>query len=244
MARLSECSPRVIEGFGDGLKAPLGAAPHLQSAAQEVASRLYNEFVESVVLARAYVTLPLNQLPQADRAFAQKLAAGAGQGTLADDTLILSLMGTAGVDAKWADRRLSEGHLAIPLVSAPFVASIPMVARLMKDMGIGLEWLDTRNTEVVVKKLGNVAGVFYVQDARTSVDDQGRRIVPAKAFVDGHGVRTVFGLGGCYMNGAFLAIIVFTRESIPRPQVESLLPLVSTVKAATTGLVISKRYFG
>jgi hypothetical protein len=183
-------------------------------------------------------------LPAADQTFVAALAgSGGAAAALKGDTPVLSLLGTRGSEPDWDDRGKSKGHLGIPLVASSFVEGIPMVSRLMHDMGIGLEWLDTNDTKIVVKSLGRVAGVFYVRDAATGVDDQGRMIVPAQDFVRAHGIKTVFGLGGSYLNGTFMILILFTRERLERDEVEKFMPLVSTIKSVTMSLVMRDAIF-
>lgn len=222
------------------VQAALRDSETLQGAAQRCAGAIYEGREESLALVRVYATVPFGQLPPADRAFAAALAPpGRDAPPLAEDTPVLSLLGTCGGAAGWNDRRDSKGHLGIPLVASGFVEAIPMVAQLMHDMGLGLGWLDTRDTQLVVKTLGRVAGVFYVREAAERVDERGRKIVPAQDFVREHGVRTVFGLGGSYLNGTCLILILFTREIMEREEVERFLPLVSSIKSLTVGLVMS-----
>ena len=132
-------------------------------------------------------------------------------------------MGTRGRDPRWNSRHTSRGHLGIPLVSMEFVEAIPMIARLLKELGATLEGREDMDTTIVTSSLGRVAGAFYVEDAETDVDQQGRRVIAARDFVREHGVRTVFGFGGAYpVAKTFLAVVVFTRETIERRQVGAL----------------------
>ena len=138
---------------------------------------------------------------------------------------------------------MSNDPLVIPLVTANFVESIPMVARLMTDMGIGTDWFDKLEPDILVKNLGRAAGVFYVRDAKTWLDGRNRKIVSAQDFVTAHDIKTVFGLGGSYLNGSFVIMIMFTRETIEQSQAEAFMPLVSTFKTATLSLVMDGAIF-
>ncbi len=128
-------------------------------------------------------------------------------------------------------------------MTANFVESIPMVARLMTDMGIGTDWFDKLEPDILVKNLGRAAGVFYVRDAKTWLDGQNRQIVSGQDFVTAHDIKTVFGLGGSYLNGSFVTMIMFTRETIEQSQAEAFMPLVSTFKTATLSLVMDGAIF-
>lgn len=244
MPSLNASSPFDVKNFSDRLQLELDDSGHLQEAAQKCARLLYEEFRESVVLARVFVTLPFRDLTPPVKAFVTGLAeARELLPQLHDDTQVLSLMGTCGAEARWDDRLQSGGHLGIPLLSESFIESIPMVARMMSDMGIGSDWFDKMEPDILVKSLGRAAGVFYVRDAKTWLDRQNRKIVSAQDFVEAHDVRTVFGLGGSYLNGSFVTVIIFTRETLEQSQIESFMSLVNTFKGATIGLVMGGAIF-
>jgi hypothetical protein len=212
--------------------------------AQTCARLLYEEFTESLVLARVFVTLPFSALPERDKAFVTALAEAKNLAPLlGEKTQVLSLLGTHGAEARWNDRYQSQDHLGIPLLTAEFVESIPMVARLMSDMGIGSDWFDKFEPDILVKNLGRAAGVFYVRDAKMRLDARNRKIVSAQDFVAAHDIHTVFGLGGSYLNGSFVTIILFTRETIEQSQAEAFMLLVNTFKTATLSFVMDGAIF-
>ncbi len=239
MSSLSDSSTADVKNFGDRLQLELNVCGHLQEAAQKCARLLYEEFRESIVLARVFVTLPFQDLSPPVKTFVNGLAGAKGLlPLLRDDTQVLSLMGTCGAEAEWNERLKSKGHLGIPLLSASFVESIPMVARMMSDMGIGSDWFDKLEPDILVRSLGRAAGVFYVRDAKTWLDGRNRKIVSAQDFVTAHDIKTVFGLGGSYLNGSFVTMIMFTRETIEQSQAEAFMRLVSSFNTATLSLVM------
>jgi hypothetical protein len=104
--------------------------------------------------------------------------------------------------------------------------------------------MEELDTAIVTSSLGRVAGAFYVEDAVTGLDQQGRAVIAAQDFVSEYGVRTVFGFGGAYaVARAFLAAVVFTRETIERRQVERFMRLANSFKAATMRAVRESRFF-
>jgi hypothetical protein len=244
MARFNNYTTGEVSFLQERLFYKLEGCASLQEAAQKCASFIYEEEKDSLALIRFYATVPFKQLPASDKSFALNLAlANRVADLLEEDTLVLSLLGTRGDMADWNDRHKSKNHLGIPLVASSFVEAIPMVSQLMKDMGIGLNWLDTKDTGIVVKTLGRIAGVFYVREAATSVDEQGRKIVPAQDFVSANGIQTVFGLGGSYLNSTCVILILFTRELMERSQVERFLPIVNTIKTVTMSQVMRDQIF-
>jgi len=153
-------------------------------------------------------------------------------------------MGTRGLEPEWNDRTASRAHVGIPLASAEFVDAIPMISRLLSELGIAIGGMDGGGAQIVRSKVGNLSGMFYVSDARTETDDQGRLILSAQDFVEEHGVRTVFGFGGAYMlERSYCAVILFARETIEADHAHELAPLSSALKAATMRLVDQGRFF-
>jgi hypothetical protein len=228
----------------NSIEATARSGATLQSVAQACAEDVYKRYRDSLVLFRIYATVTYSETPQRVQQFARGIADAQGvTAMLQPGSIVLSLLGTAGLEPNWNDRLRSQGHLGIPLVNAGFVENLPMVASLMKDMGFGLEWLDRQDSSIVVKEVGRMARVFFVPDARTTVDAQGRKVVPASDFVDANGVRTVFGLGGAYLDGTFLAMIFFTREVLEKQHAESFLPAINMIKVGTMDTVLGHKIF-
>lgn len=243
---IDEIGYDALERMWSTLKPAVVTAGALQPAAQFLASALYESFVDTVALVRVFATVELAQLPPLDRSFVESFASARGAPQrLAENTPVLSLMGTRGVEPAWNDRAQSAGHLGVPLVSSTFVEEIPMIARLLGEIGFQPHWSAIGHRPgMVMKTLANVNGVFFVDDARSAVDDLGRRIIPAADFVDQYRVRSVFGVGGSYLSGTtFVTAIVFTNRSLLRSQALSFVPLIGFFKAATTRLVNRAAFF-
>ncbi len=187
----------------------------VEQAAQELSQTLYREFRESVVLARTYLTVPFGGLPASNQKFVRELAATVDSSLLKDTTPVLTLAGTAGTQADWNDRRKSVGHVGIPLLSAAFVESIPMVARLMNEMGLGMSWIEDGDTSLLEKVL--MSRMFYVPNASDAKDTKGRKVIPAQDFVKANNVKTVFGVGGSFIGSKTLVVlIIFANETVPK----------------------------
>jgi hypothetical protein len=211
----------------------ISGATSLESAAQVYARMVYEALHSSIVLLRVFATVPARDLPAPNRAFVARLAESAGH-QLHDDTLVLSLLGTMGLEAEWCDRRRSTSHIGIPLVSREFVTQIPMISRLLQQLGIELDWFDRRDTAIVGRTFGLQSGVFYVEDAAEAVDLQGRNIITAQEFVTNYGVRTVYGVGGGYVGTpVYTTIITFCREHVGRAQAEDFRTHIDRFKAET-----------
>jgi hypothetical protein len=216
----------------------------LEQAAQRFVEELYSDFGSSV-LVRLYTTIPYEKLPLSRKTFVDQIARLSGiSEQIRADTQVLCLMGTKGRRAEWTDRRHSKGHLAIPLVSGKFVQSIPMVTRLLNEFGIGTEWLDRPDkTSIITRSMGKVATVFYVPDATTFRDHANRLVIPAQDFVSQNSVRTVFGVGGAYVNGYICTVLWFVSETLDRAVVDRFMPVINFFKHATTQAVMNGRLF-
>jgi hypothetical protein len=218
---------------------------NLEQAAGDILDIVMEQLGDSIVLTRLFATVAYGQLPSENRQFVQRLTAGKMVADLInDETPILSLIASRGVKPAWNDRRQSVGHIGIPLVSADFVESIPMIARLLTEVGFEMDWLEADSAGIDVDTLSKMSGVFYVRDAQSAVDQRGRKIISAQDFVRETNVQTVFGLaGGFAIDGTFLALLFFCNETIEKAQAAQFLPLISKIKAATVTLVSKRAFF-
>jgi hypothetical protein len=221
------------------------SAAVFEDAAQQYVEVLYEALNESLVLARVFATLPFEKLPSTNQQAVTALAESAGVGRLIrGDTPVLSLMGTRGQRSEWNHRRHSKGHIGIPLVSADVIDAIPMMSRLLKQMGLDLDWIDKHDAALIANAANARSGLFYVRNACSEVDTRGRKIIAAQDFVEQYEVRTVFGLGGNFAGTpTFMTSIFFTREEVEREQAEAFEIHVRRIKASTLRLVNAGKMF-
>ena len=233
-----------ITAFKEEVRVALKGCTSLEQAAQTLAKKVYTTFQSSTVLARVYATVAYGRLPPDVRGFVDALpATTSGEAPLTDATPCLSLLGTYGLEPAWQSRRMSRGHLAIPLLSRELVEATPMIARLFKDLGIDLAWIDNPTSDLSRALVGGFNGVFFVQDAATAKDAKSNFVIPAQPFVAQQKIKTVFGMGGFYMQGTMVAIILFTREQLSRMQAERFSALSGILKVATNTHVVAGRLF-
>ncbi len=233
----------------EGLRGQVGAlsnAPTLLEAAAQFTELFVRSF-DSVVLARVFAVLPLKLLPPAESKFARgKLPATleANEAVEANDrTLVLSLLGTRGREARWNDRQASVDHLAVPLFNSASVEDAPMLARLLGDLRVDLKVLDDGRSVATRQMLGGRNGTFFVEDALTAIDERGRHVIPARDFVSAYGIRTVFGMGGAYLDGTLVVAIFFCSELLDRLVVDRFPSFISSFKMATAHLASDARWF-
>jgi hypothetical protein len=245
MSLISEFSVEDFVELHDKVAKGITDSVSLEDAAQKYLSVLYESVKESIVLARLFATIHFRDLPKSNKEFVMNLASSENlTGLIRDETLVLSLLGTRGDKPEWNDRRKSKGHVGIPMISSGFINRIPMVSRLLKELGAGIDWIDTNDTELVAKTFENISGVFHVSDAGTEVDSLGRKIIAAQDFVEAEGIKTVFGVGGCYLGTSlFFTTIIFLRESLEKIKARRFMLQANKFKTGTLNLVDEGRIF-
>ena len=242
--KIEHATSAVLAELWGQVEAKARQEASLEEAAQELAYGLHAKFSESAVLVRAFLTVPFDSLPKTNQEFVRKLAESAGAGgQLKGNTLVLSLLGTHGQEANWNDRRNSKGHMGIPLISSAFVDAIPMISRLLRELGVPLEWVDTRDSEILQETVGRSAGLFFVDNAAQAKDHQGRNIIASQDFVSAYQVKSVFGTGGVYSGNQVLVIVLFCRDQFARAVGELFLPLIDSFKGRTASLAGAGKIF-
>jgi hypothetical protein len=242
--RIGEATPVAITDLWGRVEPRVRGAGNLAAAAQELAKELHLRFEASVALVRVFFTVPFGSLPEDRQEFVRGLARPSGSvADLKSTTPVLSLIGTHGDEEDWNDLGKSRGHLGIPLISSQFVGAIPMISRLLREMGVPLDWIDTHDAAEIQKTLGESSSLFFVDDAGAATDDQGRKIIAAQDFVAGFKIQSVFGIGGAYSGGEILVTVVFNHDHFGRENAEQFLPLVTLFKSNTERLVAQRRIF-
>ncbi len=244
MSRIASYSVEDVSALRSRVEEELKEIGTFQQASQKFIDILYEDLIASAVLFRVFATVELEKLPEKEKDFALDLARARGfLSELQPKTQVVTLLGSRGKRPKWNHRLRSERHLAIPLTSASFIKTIPMVSRLMGDMGTGLEWVQKQERNMIVTSMGRMARVLYVEDALETRTGDGFDVIPDRSFVTENRVRTVLGLGGAYLNGTIVAVVLFTSELVAQDRVEKLMPVMHGFKIATMKAVMQGRIF-
>lgn len=213
----------ALEKFGEadvpscceGIRRAARDCVTMESAAAATSRWLYDALADGTrgracVMVRCYITHPYGALPEELQRFAKR-ALGAVSITPPEPGMrCLTLLATVGDEPAWNDRRQSRGHQAIPLPSPHIVERAPMIAQLIRELGLDIA--------SVVRPLGarlhglpqQKEGVFHVEQA------PGSPFIPAQeGFVDRYGIRSVIGFGGLLPSSELFAIIAFSRDHVP-----------------------------
>jgi PAS domain S-box-containing protein len=216
------------------------AATSMEEAARAVVGCLRESFVEkstgepSLALVRFYKSHPFDRLePEL------KDAASAASPTqaLLSGVQCLTLLASAGEEPAWNDRALSRSHKAIPLASTEAVERLPMVSRLLAQLGVEVDELAESDPELVHDLEQRTYGVFYEPDALHSPH------VPAQNdFVIPYGIRSVLGFGGVLPDGSLFAVVMFSSTPIPKQTADVFASVGLSVKVAMLRFVEGRTF--
>ena len=206
-----------------GLREMLQCGMDIRAAAREAAT--FEEAAHAIVgklhagcrgvsgegacaLARIYKTHDFGMLPRDLQAAG---LATAGVPALPTTTRCLTLLATAGDRAEWNDRRRSAGHKCIPLSSERAVIAAPMIAQLVKSMGLEIHDVVKFAPDLIPRLSAKTYDVFFVERA------PGSPFIPAQAtFVQPFGIESVIGFGGVLPNGQLVVAILFSKVPVTR----------------------------
>ena len=228
---LTRLTPSSMVLCGSGIRRSAAAARSLESAAQAITRHLYQSLWDlpsdrpAAALVRLYRTVSYSMLePEL-----QNIATAALERRRPwPEMKSLTLMATAGDRPEWNSRHLSEGHRAIPLPSAEAIARLPMVSRLLSQLGVDpRELVGAARSPILTNEARPSTNVFHVAEA------VGSEFVPAQEdFVKPLGIRSVVGFGGRLGVGDLYAVIVFSRVAIDRATADMMGYLGSDVRMA------------
>lgn len=118
-----------------------------------------------------------------------------------------------------------------------------MVARVLGDLQVDLAGLADGKAIATRRMLGGINVKFVIDDAQTAKDAKDRWVIPSREFVNRYGVRTVFGMGGAYVDGTLAVAIFFTNESVSSLIIDRFPSLISNFKMTTAPLLASGRVY-
>jgi PAS domain S-box-containing protein len=216
---------------GRAVRKASGSACTMEEAAREIVQLFRRALVDGQTgeancpLVRCFKTHPLAQLPPELAEIARGLLTAERHAR--PDLPCLTLLATAGDSPLWNDRRRSRQHAAIPLESAEIVERAPMIASLLRQMGLNLDAALYPDSRLILDADQHTFNVFHVQHA------PGSPSLPAQAeFVMSYGIRSVLGFGGLLPGGELFTVIMFSRVTIPRETADMFRTIALGVKLA------------
>ena len=204
LADMTRCGA-ALRRLGEG-------STSMEEAAGKVVRYLYQEMTDresgerSFGLVRLFKTHDYGDLdPELQRFAAEVL----GREPELPATKCLTLLATAGSKEEWNDRRRSQRHRSIPLLSAEMVRAFPMISNLVDQLG--LEITDVLNPDPgmlvdIDQKAYNVFHVPYAVGSEAIVDQE--------EFVIPEGIKSCLGFGGMLPSGNLFAVVMFSKVPI------------------------------
>lgn len=249
--KISAITAKKITDLKETIDKALQPCGSLEEAAQTFTNVLFEEFETSISLIRFFTTIPFGKLRTSTQTSVSTLAESEGIAPLIkNDTPVLTLLGTRG----GREMQNSRQNFGIPLASTDFVASIPMISQLLKELGFDLNW-DTKkksaiqDNDIETSSSGFLSGMFYVPDAQHAMNARGEKLLSAVDRIAAYNteclsdVETMFGIGGAYVSGPFIAMMVFSKEALDKRTVELLTPLVNYFKTSTLKMAFDEHFF-
>ena len=202
----------------------------MEQVAERVVSYLHANLHEPSIdgpacsLVRMFVTLPFSSLDEEQRAAAAGMLGGV---PAAPGLKCLTLLASAGEEPAWNSRRTSVAHKALPLPSADSIARAPMIAQLMRQLGVEVGVLLSPESSLLIDKDQHTFNVFYVAEAK------GSPYIPSqREFVEPYGIRSVLGFGGLLPTGDLFTTILFAKVHVRREIADLFRTLALNVKVA------------
>ncbi len=196
-----------------GMRNIAASARTVEEAATAIVGFLHSQSADprtsepQCALVRFYMTRPYGALNPDLKAFATEKLGGAEPDA---DTKVLTLLASYGSRPEWRDPRLSIDHQAIPLPSVEIVEQAPMIAQLIRAMGIEIADVVKPRLSLLQDDSGKTYNVFHVEKAL------GSQYIPAQdSFVKLHGIESVIGFGGLLTSGDLFAVVMFSQVSVP-----------------------------
>ena len=147
-----------------------------------------------------------------------------------------TLMGTAGDMPQWNSRQTSAKHRAIPLTSRAAVERLPMVSRLIRDLGMSVDEIVGLPESPSAPDQDVPPNVFYIRRAESHPS------VPDQDFVLEHGIQSVVAMGGPIDRTDLWTIILFSRVEI-RPEVARLFRLLAVDVRIAVMSRLARKFF-
>jgi hypothetical protein len=189
---------------------------------QHLAQAMCENFCDSngqsaLVLSRVYHSFNFLLLPSALQEIAKKVWGSA----MHEQSKFIALMGTYGDKSEWQDRIKSQNHRVI-LLSRNSLTKIPMVSRLLQEIGIDLGvLLGEKEQGIELSGISGTFGIFHVSPAL------GSPYIPAQDFVSQYGVQSVLGTGVMLPQGDIAVYIGFSRVVIENEVAANIASLMS-----------------
>lgn len=152
------------------------------------------------------------------------------------NTSYLTLLATRGKNPQWNDPALSKEHRCISLFSENVVLQAPMIAQLIKQLGIKVSSVVDPAPVDFVKPSDKTYHALYIEDARdnSNIPSQGE-------FVKKYGVRSVVGFGSLLPTGDMFSVVMFLDVTVSAQVADNIAKLAGAVENAINEMRSGKK---
>ena len=206
LKEMTECGA-FLRTVGQGAKS-------MEETSDKIVRYFYDQFADpsggkkACALARLFKTHPYGNLDQDRQGFARDIL---GDQPPAPEMKCLTLLATAGDLPEWNSPAKSNGHKTIPLASEKFVMAVPMIANLVRQLGLEIKQVVQPESDIILDIAKKKYNVFHVPNAL------GSPMIPSQDnFVVPFGIKSVIGFGGVFPSGNLFAVILFTKVDVKR----------------------------
>jgi hypothetical protein len=187
-------------------------AKNMEEVANKIVHFLYNNLIDGTTgekacaLVRFFKTHDYAGLEEDLQDFVQSLLKGIKPTPYMK---CLTLLATAGEKSQWNSRKNSIRHKVIPLPSTDFVARMPMIANLIKQLGFEVNKVIKPDPDFILDFDEKQFGVFYIPNA------DGNEMIPDQEnFIKPQDIKSVLGFGGVLPSGNIFTVILFSKVHI------------------------------
>lgn len=218
---LAKCS-LVLRQFGRD-------AGSMTEASRKIAKYIYEHFCDaetgakSCALVRVFKTHPYRELKESlPKCFFPLVNSTSPEAEIK----CWRLLAAAGTQPQWNSWNTVE-NTEIALMSEDFVAQIPMISELSRQLGLDIPTLLGIKRQMLQELEAKIFDVFYLSDAEYSpfVSEKNSLIIPYQ-------VKSVLGFGGFLPSGNFFFVLMFLKIKIPSTTATQFKDLALGIKTA------------
>jgi len=226
----------MIESYASALQSLGKKSGSTEALASDSLNYLYNQLNSeksiNCALMRFFRTVPFSELTPNLQSIARQSLKKEPEGLVN----CLTLLASRGMVPEWNDRFASRQHQVIPLISRQMVEEAPMIAQLIRRLGIDVSKVVEPLPTLFLNPEEKNYNVLYVPEAKGS-----STIVAQTGFVDKHKIRSVIGIGGLLPTGDMFAVMMFMRCFVPAETAQKFVLLARAIEHAIAAVRSGKK---
>ena len=222
MLSFSESSQHDYIAFARKLYKESTAMSSHEAISQYITESLYHEFSPEMALVRIFRLCHVKELTAELRALVSD-----------DESYVMVLTGTYGMEPAWCDRRQSANHKVISINDITVSSQIPMFEEILIN-GMKVDLQQLYETGDVIASTKGMAGIFHVPDVKNSP----QHIPAQEEFVQPYGITSEVGFGGIIFGGegassiSLYTLFAFSRVPISDQAAASFCDMRSEIGTA------------